>query len=466
MLYVLMEHENTPAVEESDKIGHYCGVAAVFSKKPFLVAQNLFYMLFSLQHRGQEACGLAFKNKDEDIVLSKNQGMVANVLGNFALCETLSNIGVGHVRYSTAGGSSALNAQPIVITCAKGKIALSHNGNISNSKKLHDELSSEGAIFQTTSDSEIVLHLIARSKKNTKKEILSETFSQLEGAFSFCILWDNDLILARDSYGFRPLYYGEKDEVVFAASETCALFHNGTIEYKEVLPGEVIIISETHNESFQLKNTRKAHCVFELIYFARPDSEIYSKSVYAFRDRLGQILARKEKIDADVIIPVPDSGSVSAIGFASANKKPFALGLARNHYAGRSFILPTKDMREHAVRLKLHPIKEVIKNKKVIMIDDSLVRGTTSKIIVKLLKEAGTKEIHLRLASPEVHFPCKYGIDIPTPGELISNRLNANEIAEYIGADSVRFLSLEELKECTIEPCEYCFSCFDGKDPE
>jgi amidophosphoribosyltransferase len=448
-------------------LGHHCGVAGIRSADPTDIPRALFYMLFSLQHRGQESCGIAWEEGGE-WRSKKELGMVVPVLGSYLQESHLSRMGIGHVRYATAGGSSVQNAQPIVVDCNKGRIALAHNGNISNGGELRARLTEEGSIFQGTADTELLLHAFSRSRRGDRESFLREALEPLEGAYSLAIMHEGALIAARDPSGFRPLYIGRSGETVYVASETCALHTVAPADYREVRPGEVAIFDDEGEVSFFLEPKRPPkRCVFELIYFARPDSEVFGRSVHAARVLLGEALADQDDgaVGADIVIPVPDSGNISAIGYARKSGLPFDFGLARNYYAGRSFILPTKDQRELMARLKLHAVPEVVAGKRVIMVDDSLVRGTTSRIIVSLLREAGAKEVHLRLAAPELKWPCYYGIDIPDREALISNRLDPEGIAREIGADSVRFLPVERLLEALGGDGGFCSACFDGRHP-
>jgi amidophosphoribosyltransferase len=448
-------------------LGHYCGVAGVRSPDLLDIPKTLFYMLFSLQHRGQESCGMAWEEGGE-WRSRRELGMVAPVLGRYVQENHPSRLGIGHVRYSTAGGAGVQNAQPIVVDCNKGRIALAHNGNISNGGELRDGLTAEGSIFQGTADSELLLHAFSRSRRSDREGFLREALEPLEGAYSLAVMHEDALIAVRDPSGFRPLYIGHAGAKTYVASETCALHALMPMDYREVRPGEVVIVDDSGETSFFLEPKRPLKaCVFELIYFARPDSEIFGRSVHAARVLLGEALSDQDagQVDADLVIPVPDSGNISAIGYARRSGLPFDFGLARSHYAGRSFILPTKDQRELMVRLKLHAVPEVVAGKRVVMIDDSLVRGTTSRIIVALLREAGAREVHLRLAAPELKWPCYYGIDIPDRSQLISNRLDPEGIAREIGADSVRFLPAERMLETLHGECGFCSACFDGRHP-
>ena len=449
----------------SDSLRHHCGVVGIFSKNGASIPEKLFYGLFALQHRGQESAGIAYR-KDGALVVYKDLGMVAQVLSRYLREPRVSTVGIGHVRYSTHGGNRLENAQPVMASCNKGLLAIGHNGNISNAAKINARLVEEGSIFQSTSDTELMLHLIARSRCATFHDALIETLEQLEGAFSMVIVHDNSLIAVRDANGFRPLYIGRKEDMTVVASETCAMDMLRINEYREVEPGEVIHVDDSGTRSeFIARPARRSACVFELIYFARPDSEVFGHSVHLIRKKMGAALAEADPVEADVVMPIPDSGNSAAIGYAERSGIPFDLGLTRNHYTGRSFILPTSAERDLAVRMKLHPVRPVIEGRRVVLIDDSLVRGTTASILVKLVKEAGAREVHLRLASPELKWPCFFGIDIPTRKELISNRLSQDQIAELIGADSVKFMSLEILKNCVGPSTGFCYACFSGHYP-
>jgi amidophosphoribosyltransferase len=453
-------------VPVSEQLGHHCGVVGIFAKNPINMPASLFYPLYSLQHRGQEAAGIAYQKPDRQIVY-KDLGLVGGVLAHYLQEEHFSNVGIGHARYSTSGGNSPLNVQPIHVLSNKGEISLGHNGNISNAETLKEELFQEGAIFQGTTDTELILHMISRSGQPGFLSALKETLSRLEGAFSIVIMYQNQLIVARDAKGFRPLYVGSDDEKTVVVSETCGLDIIGIKDFREVEPGELLIIGDKGTKSEIFKESKsRSQCVFEFLYFARPDSQIFGRGVYPMRKAIGAALAEVDDIQGDLVIPVPDSGNAAALGYAKAKGLPFEMGLTRNHFAGRSFTLPSQAQRETAVKMKLSPIPEIIQGKSIILVDDSLVRGTTAKIIVKLLRYAGAKEIHLRLCAPELRFPCFYGIDIPTRGELISNRLDNVALAKHIGADSVRFVPVEQLKKVVGNDRDYCFACFSGEYPE
>ncbi len=451
--------------ESNDNLKHHCGVAGFYSAEPSNLPEKLFYSLFSLQHRGQESAGISYREKGKTVTY-KDLGMVSTVLSRYLTIQRMANAGIGHVRYSTRGGNRLENAQPIAVTCNKGDIALAHNGNISNAAKLHEELTEAGSIFQSSSDTELILHMISLSRKPDFFDAFRETLERLEGAFSMVLIHDESLIVVRDPHGFRPLYIGTADGITAAASETCALETLNITDYRQVEPGEIIVIdSEGQRSTFLPASGRISQCIFELIYFARPDSRVFDESVHGTRKRMGAALWECDPVEGDIVIPVPDSGNNAAIGYAKASGIPFDHGLTRNHYAGRSFIMPTTAQRELAVRMKLHPIRETIAGKKIILVDDSLVRGTTSRILVKMLKDAGAAEVHLRLSSPELKWPCFFGIDIPTREELISNSKTPEQIAEYIGADSVMFLPSEQLKKCVKTPGDYCYACFCGDYP-
>ena len=445
---------------------HHCGVAAIFSHSPINVPEQLFYPLFSLQHRGQESAGIAYR-KDDRTVVYRDLGMVSTVLSRYLTGKRSSTLGIGHVRYSTRGGNKVENVQPLHVVCNKGEIALAHNGNLSNTAQLQKMLFDEGSIFQTTSDTELILHLISRSRASDFYSALTETLQLIQGAYSMVLMHNDTLVAVRDPLGFRPLYIGTREGMTVVASETCALDILKVTDYRSVEAGEIILVDKDgrHSDHLPRENLRR-QCVFELIYFARPDSQVYDVPVHSARKRMGATLASADGPDlGDIVVPVPDSGTHAAMGYAEAAGLPFDFGLTRNHYAGRSFIMPTTSERELAVRMKLHPVREVVSGKRVILVDDSLVRGTTARILVNLIKEAGAAEVHLRLSSPEIRWPCFFGIDIPTRQELISNHLTPDEIATRIGADSVRFLSVDLLKRSIDEQEHYCFSCFTGKYP-
>jgi amidophosphoribosyltransferase len=452
-----------------EKLGHYCGVVGIYSREDTNIPEKIFFPLFSLQHRGQESCGIAYR-KGNGLVAYKDLGMVSAVLSRYLTESRPSRIGIGHVRYSTHGGNKLENAQPMLVNCNKGEIALAHNGNILNTRELKKELFEDGSIFQSTSDTELILHLLSRSREKDFFSALKTTLGRLQGAYSLDMIWNETLIAVRDPKGFRPLYIGRKDSTTIVASETCALDILQVSDFRSVEPGEIVIIDAEGERSLKFSAAeKKSQCVFELIYFARPDSLVFDHSVHMARKRMGAALARRDrelgKIQPDIVVPVPDSGNSAALGYSEEAKVPFELGLARNHYTGRSFIMPTTDQRELVVRMKLHTVTEAIRGKSIVLIDDSLVRGTTSRILVKLVREAGAREVHLRLSSPEIKWPCYFGIDIPTREELISNRMSPEDIARAIGADTVGFLGIENLRTCLPDHDDFCYACFSGDYP-
>lgn len=450
-----------------DKINHYCGIVGLVSKNEINIPEKLFYPIFSLQHRGQESCGITYAKKDK-LITYKDLGMIGKTLSHYLNENHPSKAGIAHTRYSTSGGNRIENVQPFSITCNKGDISIVHNGTISNAHILRKELFSRGSIFQSNSDTELILHMISSSPKKNFIDSLTETLQKLKGAFSLLILYKDSLIAIRDPSGFRPLVMGTGKDITAFASETCALDILQINNYREIKPGEMMIVNTSSLRTksvFFTEKQKQNSCIFELIYFARPDSTVFNYSVHKARERMGEFLARIDNVKPDIVIPVPDSGNSAALGYSQYAKVPFEMGLTRNHYTGRSFIQPTKSMREFGVRLKLHPIKEVIRNKKIVLVDDSLVRGTTSKIIVKLLREAGAKEIHLRLSSPPIISPCFFGIDMPTADELISHHMTPEEISKYIKADSVMFLPVKCLEQCIQNPKNFCYACFTGKYP-
>jgi len=450
---------------KTDKIAHYCGVAGIVSEHEINIPEKLFYPLFALQHRGQESAGISYNNRGQ-LIFYKDLGMVSQVLSRYLHEEHPSAVGIGHVRYSTQGANKLENAQPITVTCNKGQISLAHNGNISNSVNLRDYLFKKGSIFQSTSDSELILHLIARSKQNNFKQALIETLNSLEGAFTMLLIHEDTLYAIRDPLGFRPLVMATAQDMTVFASESCALDTMRLTDYKQIEPGQMVIVKGKRIVTEQYTPCKKrSYCIFELIYFSRPDSTVFGYSVHMLRKKLGRALSEIDERPGELVIAVPDSGNSAALGYAAASGIALEYGLTRDHYSGRTFIQPTKEMREFGVRMKLHPIKKAIAGKKITLIDDSIVRGTTSNILVRLLREAGAKEVHLRLSSPEIKHPCFFGIDIPTKEELISNNMSPQQIAEYIGADTVSFLPLKSLRSCVDTPDDFCYACFNGSYP-
>jgi amidophosphoribosyltransferase len=447
-----------------DKFKDECGVFGIFGNPE---AANLTYLgLYALQHRGQESAGIATSD-GERMRVSRAMGQVADAFTTAVLDGLPGHLAVGHTRYSTAGESRLQNAQPMLIDCAHGQIAIAHNGNIVNARELRDELVRNGSIFQTSSDTEVVLHLYARSKAPSVEEALIESVAQITGAFSLVLLTRNRLIAARDPHGFRPLALGQLGDSWIVCSETCALDLIGATYVRDIEPGEVLIISDGGLRSLKpFPQSPLAHCVFEHVYFARPDSYVFGRSVNEVRTELGRNLAREAPADADVVVPIPDSGVCAAIGFADESHLPLRMGLIRNHYVGRTFIQPQQSIRHFSVRVKLNPVKSILEGRRVVLIDDSIVRGTTSRKIVKMVRAAGAREVHLRISCPPTLSPCFYGVDTPIRSELIAATHSREEIRKYVEADSVEYLSLDGLKAAVgSEQNSYCTSCYTGVYP-
>lgn len=442
-----------------------CGVFGVFNHPE---AANLTYLgLYALQHRGQEGAGIC-SSDGKHLHIEKSMGLVADVFTEKRLKRLPGHIAIGHNRYSTAGGSFLKNVQPIVANFALGSLALAHNGNLINAMELRKELEKEGAIFQSTSDSEVVVHLIAHSRGETAHDRILQSLNRINGAFSLLILRERELIAARDPYGVRPLCLGQVDGAYVVASETCALDLINATYIRDIEPGEMLIINDDGLRSIKaVPSYKKAFCVFEFIYFSRPDSYIYGyQNVNEVRKEFGRQLARESSIEADIVIPVPDSGVPSAIGFSEESGIHFDFGLIRNHYVGRTFIEPKQSIRHFGVKIKLNPVKQLLEGKRVIVVDDSLVRGTTCKKIVKMLREGGhAKEVHVMIASPPTIGPCFYGIDTPTRQELIASTHTVEEIRKHITADSLSYLSLDGIKKIVQGPDNYCAACFDNNYP-
>lgn len=446
-----------------------CGVFGVMSTKRENVACIAYYGLYALQHRGQESCGIIV-NDDGVFSSYKDLGLVSEVFSKDTLAHlSAGNMAVGHVRYGTTGGTTRNNCQPIEVNHQKGKMALAHNGNLSNALELRDKLELSGAIFLTTSDTETIAYVVTRERLVTPsiEEAVSNAMYSLEGAYSSILMSATKMIAVRDPYGFRPLCYGQMSDGAYViASESCALTAVGAEFVRDVLPGEILVFSESGVESRKEhcdKQKRKT-CIFEYIYFARPDSVIDGVSVSKSRVRAGEILAENYPADADIVIGVPDSGLEAALGFSRASGIPYGIGLIKNKYIGRTFISPGQNERMDQVRIKLSPVKNVIEGKRVVLIDDSIVRGTTSKRIVKLLREAGAKEIHMRISAPPFLHPCYYGTDIDSEENLIACHHSMEEIAEIIGVDTLGYLPLENLNQL-VESEDYCAACFNGVYP-
>ena len=447
-----------------DKFREECGVFGIFGHTE---ASNMTYLgLYALQHRGQESAGIAASD-GERVRVSRDMGYVADIFDSRTLGELPGTRAIGHVRYSTAGESKLTNAQPILIDCSHGQIALCHNGNLVNAKELREELVRQGSIFQSNSDTEVILHLYAKSKAGSVEDAVVDSVSQVQGAFSLVMLTEDRLIAVRDPHGFRPLALGRLDGAYVVCSETCAMDLIGATYERDVEPGEVLVISERGVRSVKpYPPAPLAHCIFEHVYFARPDSYVFGKSVNEVRTELGRVLAREQPIAADVVVPVPDSGVCAAMGYADESGVPLRMGLIRNHYVGRTFIEPQSSIRHFGVRVKLNPVKSILAGQRVILVDDSIVRGTTSRKIVRMVRAAGAKEVHVRISCPPTISPCFYGVDTPRKADLIAATHTLDQIRDFIEADSVAYLSLEGLLS-TVAPdrASYCTSCYTGRYP-
>ena len=453
--------------EKLPKWKEECGIYGVYSPTED-VSEMTYLGLFALQHRGQESAGIALTD-GAWIDVKKGMGLVTEVFRSELPHLDHAKIAIGHVRYATTGFSLAANAQPLCVNYAGGALALAHNGDLTNAALLRRGLESKGTVFQTTIDSEVFVHLIARSQKMTIEERILETVQEVRGAFCLTIMTENKLIGVRDPQGFRPLCIGRTTEGGWVlSSETCALEVNGAAFVRDVLPGEMVVIEGGSLKSYRFSNGQDvASCIFEYIYFARPDSIIDGQSVHAARFEMGRVLARESGFRGDVVISVPDSGTTAATGFAYEAGIPFAEGLIKNRYIGRTFIQPTQKQRDTAVKLKLSPVRSVVEGKSVIMVDDSIVRGTTSGKIVRLLRNAGAREIHVCISSPPITDPCYYGIDTSVRKELISATKSLEEIRDFIGADSLHFISIERLRTCVpaLNPDHMCYACFNNQYP-
>ena len=457
-----------------DKLHEECGVFGVLGRAD---AANLVYLgLYALQHRGQESAGISSVTEDGRILSEKEMGHVADVFTQERIARLPGDTAVGHVRYSTAGGSMLCNAQPIVAYTSKGSIAVAHNGNLINGNELRQKLEAEGAIFNSTADSEVIVHLIARSKKPDLESAFLDALSQLQGAYAMALLAPGRIFAARDPYGFRPLVLGKLEDSYAISSETCAFDLISAETVREVQAGEVLVIERPAGvPSVRVvregKAPREARCIFEHVYFARPDSVVFGNSVAAVRQKFGAQLAREHPIDTEnaIVVPVPDSGVFAALGYALESGIPFQYGLVRNHYVGRTFIEPKQSIRSFGVKVKLNPVHHLVNGKRVVLIDDSIVRGTTSKKIVRMLKDAGAAEVHMRISSPPTSWPCYYGIDTPERTQLIGATQSLDEIRAFIEADSLGYLSENGMLEAVRngdDPRErYCTACFTGKYP-
>ena len=447
-----------------DKLHEECGVVGVYGHPE---AANLVYLgLYALQHRGQESAGIVASTHSK-MHLELGMGLVADIFDPGRLMKLPGPLAIGHNRYSTAGKSELVNAQPCMINYAEGSLALAHNGNLVNAQTIRKSLASKGAIFQSTNDSEVIVHLMAQAKSASFVDRAAEALRQVSGAYSLVLMTENELLAARDPRGFRPLCLGKLEGSYIVASETCVMDLIEAEFIREIEPGELILINENGLQSFfPFKKEETKHCVFEHIYFARPDSFLFGEHVYMARKEMGKAMAQESPADVDLVVPVPDSGVVSAMGFAEESNIPFEMGLIRNHYVGRTFIEPQSQIRNFGVKLKLNAVKNLIEGKRLAIIDDSIVRGTTSRKIVKMLLESGAKEVHLRISSPPILHSCFYGIDTPNKEELIAHTNTLEETRQYLGANSLSYLSINKMLEVLQNgKNKFCSACFDGNYP-
>jgi amidophosphoribosyltransferase len=453
-----------PVNPSSDKPREACGIFAVFNHPD--AVELTYFGLFALQHRGQESAGIACL-MDGRIKSYLGMGLVGEVFNEDFFDKFRSDCAIGHTRYSTAGSSNVRNAQPITVDYAGGQVSVAHNGNLSNGWKLRRELEDQGSIFQTTSDSEVVLHLLARPEIKNSESPISSAMQRMKGAFSFVFLANDAVYATRDPQGFRPLSLGRLGDGYVLASETCAFDMLGIEYIRDIEPGELLRIDHDGLHSSRwTDDNRHAHCIFEHVYFARPDSRVFGQNVHLARKAMGRQLAIESAIDADIVVPVPDSGNSAAQGFAEQAGLPLEQGFIRNHYVGRTFIAPTQGQRDIGVKIKLNAVRDVVAGKRVIVVDDSVIRGTTSKGRVKRLFDAGAKEVHLRISCPPTRHPCYYGIDFPDPQELIANQLDSvKAIRDFLGIDSLAYLSVDGLRKAVGNGKRYCDACFTGDYP-
>src|SRR6201987_4631897 len=456
----------------SDKFRDEWGVVAIYAHPE---AETLAYLgLHALQHRGQESAGVVTSD-GMTLHMHKAMGLVADIFVEDVLAELKGTLAIGHTRYSTAGDSAILNAQPIMVQSNKGSMALAHNGNLINAQDIRHKLESQGSIFQTNSDTEVIVHLIALSREQTLPEAMADALRRVEGAFSLVMMSNDRIFAVRDPRGFRPLAMGripalegqKRDTIVFA-SETCAFDLIGADYVRDVKPGELIVVGpEGMSSRFYSTAAPQSSCIFEHVYFSRPDSLVFGRAVQTSREALGRQLAQEAGVDADLVVPVPDSGVTAAVGYAAESGIPFRFALIRNHYVGRTLIEPSQSVRDFGVKLKLNPVRSLLEGKRVVLIDDSIVRGTTSRKIVRMVRNAGAQEVHMRISCPPTISPCFYGVDTPSKSQLIAANKSIEEIREYIGADSLAYLSLEGLKKACGEgeKTDYCTACYTGKYP-
>ena len=453
-----------PVVPASDdKFHDHCGVFAVYGHPE---AAKLTYLgLYALQHRGQESAGIAAAD-GETILAHKGMGHVADVFTPRVIEALPGHLAIGHTRYSTAGDVDLKNAQPLTVSCQKGQVALAHNGNLVNAAAIRKELESRGDIFQTTSDSEVIVHYFARSKHSGVSEALADALDRVEGAYSLVVLFKDKVIGVRDPHGFRPLCLGRMDGAWVLASESCAFDLIDATYVGEVEPGEIVILDGQGLTRLRFAPPTPTQCIFEHVYFSRPDSVIYGRSVQQSREMLGRLLAREHPVEADLVVPVPDSGVAAATGYAEESRIPMKMALIRNHYVGRTFIEPRQSIRDFGVKLKLNPVRSLLEGKRVVLVDDSIIRGTTSRKIVRIVRDAGAREVHVRISCPPTVSPCYYGIDTPDKKELIAATHNVEGVREFIGADSLGYLSLAGLRAAVDDrDGTYCLACYTADYP-
>ena len=446
---------------------HECGVFGVYNHPN--AAELTYYGLYALQHRGQESAGIVTARDDgKPFRAKRGMGLVGQVFQEADLKELVGTRAIGHVRYSTTGSSTLKNAQPLMVESSRGQIAIAHNGNLVNASSLREELEAAGSIFQTTTDSEVILHLISRPNAAIGGGSLSQALSRVHGAYSLVLMGENEVIAARDPFGFRPLVIGKLDDAYIFSSETCALDLVGAEFVREVQPGEVVVVDPNGLRSFKphAEPSREALCIFEFVYFARPDSALSGRNVSHARTRMGRELAKLHPVDADIVVPVPDSGTYAALGYSEQAGIPLDQAFVRNHYIGRSFLQPTQLIRDFNVRVKLNLIRSAVQGKRVVVVDDSIVRGTTARARVTNLREAGAKEVHIRVSCPPHRFSCHYGIDFPNPKDLLANRMTKHEITKYLGADSLGYLDVDGMvRACGLPANKFCLACFTGDYP-
>lgn len=457
--------EKTMDIQGDGRPKHECGVCGIFGHED--AAKLAYFGLYALQHRGQESAGIVASDEGK-VTIHKAMGLVPEIFSEDILQGLPGSMAMGHVRYSTTGASNVTNSQPLMVTHKGRTLAVAHNGNLVNSRRLRDELEEKGSIFQTSMDSEVVLHLMARSTHQGLEHALTESFTRLKGAYSILLMTEDTLVAVRDPGGFRPLCLGQFDNGAWVvASETCALDLIAAEYIRDIEPGEVLIIDKDGMRSlFPWPKQRTTFCIFEQVYFARPDSDIFGINVYESRKRMGEIMARESSVEGDFVMPFPDSGNYAAIGFSKASGIPLEMGMIRNHYVGRTFIQPTQSMRDFNVRVKLNPVRSLLKGKRVIIVEDSVIRGTTGRSRVKALREAGATEVHMVVSCPPTRHACYYGIDFPCSEQLIAANATVEETAAHLGLDSLYYLSQEGLVEATgLTANDFCLACFDGIYP-